>query len=177
MHGFVGINLALAITAAATGSRAAPPPPLAPLTFLLGEWDSAGSGKPGEASGKATFALSLQDRVLVRTSYAEYPASATAPASRHDDLMIIYATGGAGVRADCCDSEGHVIHYTVTVARPGETSFVSDVLSGAPRYRLTYTLGSDGVLKGEFEIAPPGKPEAFGRYLAWESRQAKPSGK
>jgi len=28
------------------------------------------------------------------------------------------------------------------------------------------------MLKGRFEIAPPGKPDTFSAYLNWESRQA-----
>ena len=110
----------------------------------------------------------------MRTSYAEYPASKTAPASRHDDLMVIYDGDGGHIRADYYDNEGHIIHYTVTVAVSGEASFVSDTISGAPRFRLSYKLGPDGLLKGEFAIAPPGKPDAFARYLAWESRKAAP---
>jgi len=44
-------------------------------------------------------------------------------------------------------------------------------MSGAPRFRLNYELGADGLLKGEFAIAPPGKPEAFAQYLVWQSRK------
>jgi hypothetical protein len=168
--------LALGVIAAAASISAEVPKQLEPLTFLLGEWQASGSGSPGEAAGSATFAPGLQDRVIIRTSFAEYRASGSTPASRHDDLMVIYAGGEAGIRADYYDNEGHVIHYTVTVAAPGEASFVSDIASGAPRFRLSYTLGADGVMHGEFAIAPPGKPEAFGRYLAWESRKAAPRG-
>jgi len=58
------------------------------------------------------------------------------------------------------------------VAAPGEASFVSDIVNGAPRFRLSYKLSPDGLLNGEFAIAPPGKPEAFSPYLVWESRKA-----
>lgn len=147
-------------------------PQLEPLSFLLGEWVSAGGGTPGAAQGSALFTPSLQGRVLLRTSYAAYPASAAAPPSRHDDLMVIYAAEDGAIRADYYDNEGHVIRYTVRVSRPGQASFVSEIARAAPRYRLSYMLNPDGVLHGEFEIAPPGKPEAFARYLAWDSRKA-----
>jgi hypothetical protein len=52
-----------------------PPSGLDPLAFLVGEWEASGQGQPGEASGRTVFSRSLQERVLVRTSYAEYPAS------------------------------------------------------------------------------------------------------
>jgi hypothetical protein len=161
----------------ASAHKAAPAPgwtgpdALEPLVFLLGTWGAAGSGTPGAATGTATFARGLQDRVIIRTSFAEYPATPGNPASRHDDMMIIHATDRAGVRADYYDNEGHVIRYAVTIAGNGDAVFLSDVASGEPRYRLTYKLTPHGVLRGTFAVAPPGKPDAFEQYLAWESRR------
>jgi len=153
------------------------PKQLEPLTFLLGEWKASGSEGPGGVSGSATFFLGLQDRVMIRKSYAEYPATEKAPASRHDDLMIIYAGDNGSIGADYYDNEGHVIRYSVSVKAPGEASFVSDIVPGTPRFRLNYKLDGDGVLRGEFAIAPPGSPEAFASYLAWESRKEGPGDK
>ena len=161
----VVVATALALTASV--AHAAGPAELEPFSFLLGEWPSVGTGKPGESKGTAVFARGLQDRVILRTSFAEYPGS------RHDDLMVIYALPNAGVRADYHDNEGHVIRYAVSSPVQGQAVFVSDQISGAPRFRLTYKLQSADVLKGEFEIAPPNAPEAFKPYLNWESRKAK----
>ena len=172
-----GIVVLLGFVLAARAMSAAAPKELKPLTFLLGDWTASGSGKPGDGTGSTTFSLGLQDRVILRTNTADYPATAKAPASRHDDLMVIYAGEGAGVKADYYDNEGHVIHYAVTAEAPGEASFVSEVVTGSPRFRLHYTLAADGVLKGEFSIAPPGKPEAFAPYLSWEARRAAPEAK
>jgi P2-related tail formation protein len=144
---------------------------LEPLHSLLGDWQAEGGGKPGEASGGFTFAASLQGRVIVRTNYAEYPATADKPASRHDDLMVLFATESGALRADYYDSEGHVIRYAGSATATGEVVLVSEVVGGAPRFRLTYKLRADGSLDGRFEIAPPGKPEAFGPYLAWTARR------
>ncbi len=155
---------------AMAGVAWAAPPPLEPLTYLVGEWHATGTGQPGVGTGTASFSWELQGRVLVRRSFAEYPASAGRPASRHDDLMIVYPEAGA-VRAEYYDSEGHVIRYAVTLPATGQSVFVSDVRSGEPRFRLTYRLVG-GVLKGEFEIAPPGTPEAFKPYLTWDSTKA-----
>jgi hypothetical protein len=116
-------------------AHAAGPAELEPLSFLLGEWPSTGTGKPGEGTGTAVFSRSLQDRVILRSSYAEYPASEGKPKSRHDDLMIIYAVPGAGVRADFYDNEGHAIRYAVQSPAPGEAVLVSDATSGQPRFR------------------------------------------
>jgi hypothetical protein len=151
---------------------AGPATPLEPLAFLIGEWEASGAGQPGPGSGRAVFSRELQDRVILRRSYAEYPASGTAASSRHDDLLVVYPTPGGAVRADYYDNEGHVIRYLVTSLAPGQAAFVSEPVTGEPRYRLSYELTPDGVLKGEFAIAPPGEPPAFKPYLAWESRRA-----
>jgi hypothetical protein len=170
-----GIFIVLMMIQAA--ARAEVPKQLELLTFLLGEWKASGSEIPGGASGSATFVLGLQDRVMIRKSYAEYPATEKAPASRHDDLMIIYAGDNGAIGAEYYDSEGHVIRYSVAVKAPGEVSFASDALPGTPRFRLSYKLGTDGILRGEFAIAPPGSPETFASYLAWESRKEGPGDK
>ena len=41
--------------------------------FLVGEWVGEGTGAPGEATGGFTFSLDLQNTVLVRKNYADYP--------------------------------------------------------------------------------------------------------
>ena len=150
-------------------TRGEPPPPLAPLQFLVGEWE--GVGDQAGATGGFTFAPSVQDRVLVRTNYSNTPATGGTPASRHDDLMVVYVDTGL-VKADYFDNEGHVIRY-VADARPGEVVFLSEIRAGEPRYRLTYRQGSPTTLIGTFEVAPPGKPEAFGPYLSWTARKLK----
>jgi hypothetical protein len=48
---------------------------------------------------------------------------------------------------------------------------VSEVVSGAPTFRLSYKLAAGGVLGGRFEMAPPGKPESFEPYLTWTARR------
>jgi hypothetical protein len=162
------IVLGLSITSAV---RADEPAELKPLAFLVGEWDSSGSGEPGSASGIAAFRWSLQDRVMVRTNVADYPGAGGRPASRHDDLLIIYVSGTA-VRADYYDSEGHVIRYSVRAPAPGQAVFLSDEVPGEPRFRLTYMLTAEGRLDGRFESADPGTA-VFKPYLTWHSRKVK----
>jgi len=147
--------------------RAEPPALLTPFQMLIGEWKALDD--PSGATGGFTFAYSVQDRVIVRTNYADYPAANGKPASRHDDLMVIYVDGDV-VRADYFDNEGHVIRY-VADARPDQIVFLSEVKSSEPRYRLLYRRGSDGLLQGRFDVAPPGKPDAFSPYLSWAARK------
>jgi len=178
MRRLVALALGVGIVlAAATACYPAAPKQLDGLAFLIGEWQGGGSGNPGEAGGSATFARGLQDRVIIRTSYAEYAATSTSPASRHDDLMIIYATDTGGIKADYYDNEGHVIGYNVTVPAPGQAVFLSEAAEGQPRFRLSYALAKDGALKGEFAIATPDKPDIFTPYLTWESSKASPKTK
>jgi hypothetical protein len=165
---------AIVVTVLTTTALAAAgdvPKALEPLTFLIGEWGGTGAGSPGQGAGTATFSRGLQDRVIIRTSYAEYPATPKSPASRHDDLMIVFVTDDGTVGADYYDNEGHVIRYQVTVNGPDDVSFVSAVAANAPRYRLSYKAAPGGIVKGRFEVAPPGKPDAFTEYLAWDSKR------
>src|SRR6266404_7028366 len=78
-----------ALNGAIRGER---PAPLAPLQFLIGEWE--GIGDQAGATGGFTFAPGVQDRVIVRTNYSNTPAIGGKPASRHDDLMVIYIDVG-----------------------------------------------------------------------------------
>jgi len=159
---------ALWLTAAA--ALAQEPAALQPLDFLLGEWRNLDAAQPGAGTGSALFARSLQDRIITRTSYAEFPAAADKPGSRHDDLMIIYA-GRDGVKADYYDNEGHVIRYAVHTPAAGEVVFLSAAQPGEPVFRLTYKLASPEILKGEFAVAAPDAPADFKLYLVWETRK------
>lgn len=147
--------LAALIMSGATPVRAASQPQFDKLAFLVGTWDSEFRG----SKGWTTFARSLQDRVLVRTNHSDSPA--------HDDLMVIYVRGTATM-ADYYDSEGHVIHYTVTPTETGVT-FLSEAQTHEPRYRLTYEELAGGDLDGRFEVAPPDKP--FATYLRWRAHR------
>jgi hypothetical protein len=161
------MSLALLVGTAAV--RAESPATLASFQFLLGEWE--GIGDQAGATGGFRFAAAVQDRVIVRTNYSNTPASANTPAARHDDLMVIYVDGGT-VKADYFDSESHVIRY-IAEARPDEVVLVSEIKSAEPRYRLRYVRRSATTIDGTFEVAPPGKPDAFTPYLSWAARKVK----
>ena len=149
---------------------AAVPGPLDPLKFLLGDW-KADPDQSG-ATGGFTFEMKVQDHVMVRTNYSNTAASAGKPASRHDDLMMIYEDGKK-LKADYADSEGHVIRYDVRVSNTDKVVFESSAKPDEPRYRLTYTKNADGSLTGAFDIAPPGAPDGFKPYLSWKAHKAK----
>ena len=143
---------------------------LSALAFLLGDWDAI--DLPAGESGAFNFSLAVQDRIIVRTNYAKNPARDGKPASRHDDLMVIFVEGDA-LKADYFDSEQHVIHYVIQPRGPNDVVFVSQAKTGEPRYRLSYVLAANGQLKGSFEIALVEAPDAFKPMLAWTARKLK----
>ncbi len=142
-----------------------------PAQFLVGHWTADGSGQPGQGSGSFSFTPDLQGKILVRKSFAEYPAADGKPASRHDDLMIVYRDPGSHeLRATYFDSEEHVIQYSLKASEGGAVFvteggavFVTEGGANTMRYRLTYTSTGADRLKLKFEIAPPGKD--FATYL------------
>jgi hypothetical protein len=55
-------------------------------------------------------------------------------------------------------------------------TFISDPFPSAPRFRLTYNKVKNDSMTFHFDIAPPGKPDAFVKYLAG-SLHRKPAAK
>src|SRR5258708_5695798 len=137
----------------------------APIEFLLGDWVGEGGGGPGQGSGEFSFHKDLDDKVAVRRNFAEYPATKDRPALRHEDLMIVYPDSSSGtLRAIYFDNDGYVIHYSVQGTKDSVV-FLSDALPTAQRFRLTYERTGPGTASLRFEIAPPGKPDAFVAYI------------
>ncbi len=134
---------------------------------LVGQWQAAGKGSPGEGAGGFSFAFDLQNKVLVRKSHTDYPPADGRPAFSHDDLMVVYADEAAHTfRADYFDNEGHVIRYTAGFSSDGRTlTFISDPAPSQPSFRLTYVKNPDNTLGIKFEIAPPNAPDKFKTYL------------
>lgn len=159
--------------------------PWSAFRFLTGEWVGEGDGGPGQGSGGFTLTPELGGKILVRRSRAEYPAAGGRPAVAHEDLMVIEPpAAGQGARATYWDNEGHVIHYTASPSADGQNlTFISDIVTSQPRFRLSYTKGAGGTVAIKFELAPPGKPDAFKTYLEGKARRkeasgaAKPAGK
>jgi hypothetical protein len=143
-----------------------------PLEFLVGKWSGAGGGGRGQGSGAFSFTPDLQNTVLVRKSFAEYPPANGKPAFRHDDLMIVYRDPAShDFRAIYFDSEEHTIQYSVKPAAEGVV-FESAPNPTAPRYRLTYTRTGAATARFKFEIAPPGKD--FTAYIEASLRREEP---
>ena len=143
--------------------------PWKPFQFMMGEWVGEGGGEPGQGGGGFSLEFDLQKNVLVRKNFAEYPAQNGRPASRHDDLMIVYLDEGSHrPRAIYFDSEGHVIRYSIAAANDGVT-FESEAGEPGPRYRLSMTPAGARI-KGKFEMAAPGETQ-YKTYLDFAVRR------
>jgi hypothetical protein len=138
------------------------------MQSLVGQWDGALGGEPGQGSaGSFAITSDLQGHALVRRSFAEFPATKDRPAFRHDDLTIVYqGAQGAAPRATYYDSEGHIIEYTVLVSSGGSRiEWLSAIRPDEPRFRFTYVLTGPKTMNVRFEIAPPGQPDKFTTHV------------
>jgi hypothetical protein len=172
------VTLALGQQAATSPGPAGSDSTWAPLSFLLGEWIREGGGGPGQGSGGFSFTVDLQEKILVRKNRAQYPATKDRPAYSHSDLMIIYPQpGGDKLRGMYFDNEGHVIDYAVEPSADRNTvQFRSEASPSSPGFRLTYKKTGADTLTLQFEIAPPGKPDAFSAYIEATARRVGPTG-
>ncbi len=162
----LAVALLLCTTKIATAQSSAPN--WTPFSWLVGDWIGEGSAADrGQGTGGFSFALDLQKNVLVRKNWADYPATNDHAAFRHDDLMVAYQESPKDpVQAIFFDSEHHVIRYVADVsADGGAIQFTSEPQPSSPRYRLTYVKTGEATLTLKFEIAPPGKPDAFAAYI------------
>jgi hypothetical protein len=160
------LALNLVATAALAAQRPQQDPGWEAFDFLAGEWVAEGSGTPGEATGSFSFSRDLDGKILVRRNRADYPPAKDRPAHVHADLMVVYHERDGTTRANYFDNEGHVINYTVSVARDlTSITFLSEALPSAPRFRFIYSKEGKDRLRLQFDIAPPGKPEVFSKYV------------
>lgn len=81
----------------------------------MGEWVGEGSGQTGQGAGTFSFKPDLDQKILVRKSHSEFPASANKPEIIHADLMVVYPDySGSPNKAIYFDNEGHTINYSIT---------------------------------------------------------------
>ena len=144
------------------------------LNFLVGKWVGEGNAETGQAgAGSCSFTSDLQGTVLMRRNHSEYPAAGNRPAIKHDDVMVIYPDKTRQqLRAFYTDNEGHVIHYSITAAADGKSAvFLGDTEPAAPRYRLSYAITQPGHMTITFEIAQPGTPDQFQKFINGKLRK------
>ena len=115
-----------------------------------------GAVSPAAAAGPFPSRPISKVRSSIRKSFAEYPGRNGRPASRHDDLTILYREASR-LQAIYFDNEGHVIRYSVAAAPLGGVVFTAEAPPTQARYRLSYMPAGKDRLKLRFEVADPGK--------------------
>jgi hypothetical protein len=166
---FVAVPFATAQSSAENSAR------WKPLDFLLGTWEAKTAGQKVAAAGTYTFQIELNGTVVARHSSLDTCKGPADFDCKHGDFLYLFhdtATGpdDSGLRAIYFDSEGHVIHYTVSQPWPNMVVFQS-VPSAGPQFRLTYELAS-GIMKGKFQVLPPGMKD-YQTYLEWSGKKTK----
>ena len=168
------LHLGLSLLPAMARPQEPPSPDVwGPYRFLVGTWMAEGHAEPGKGQGSFSFQFELQGKVLARRNQLAFSATPQRPAFIHEGLLVVYREGDSNPnRAIYFDSEGFVIHYTASFSEDGEVlTFLSDAAPQAARQRLTYVQNSDGSLDVKFEIAPPGKPDAFVTHVEGVARR------
>ncbi len=156
----VGIFLSGALMTPAMAQTALKPA-LAPLAFLVGNWNS-GEGKVAETGGtsKGGSVMSVESdgTAILRRDHTETFDKAGKPAGAFHQTMLIYPDGGS-IHADYVDGEGHAIHYVSASVTAGKSVTFTSAAGQGPLFRLTYELQSPKVLAVTFGMTPPGASE------------------
>jgi hypothetical protein len=139
--------------------------------WIMGDWHGEGSGQPGQGGGTFSFSPDLDNKILVRKSHSEYPATESKPFIIHNDLMVVYSdNSGALSKAIYFDNENHTINYSIT-GSDSSIVFTSDKIKNLPVFRLTYTLLENETINTKFEMSRDG--ENFMTYIEGKSKKVK----
>jgi hypothetical protein len=150
-------------------ANAAPADPWKALAFLEGTWDAHTQGGSAQAQGSGTYSFEseLKHHVLVRRSGDS--TGCIGPKGfdcEHSDVLYVYQDAkDQPLKAIYFDSEGHVIHYTVTTPDSTTAIFISEASPSGPQFQLVYQL-KDWVMSGKFQMRMPGQT-AWKSYLEW----------
>jgi hypothetical protein len=162
---FFPFLLALSMQAQSTPKTAAKP--WSDLMFLEGVWQAHVAHGSASADGTYSFAMELGDHIMARHTVSI--AGCKGPSDfdcNHRDLLYVYQDAGEpSLKAIYFDSEGHTLHYDISIPSPNFAVFMTAANQPGPRFRLTYELKA-GVMYGKFQMQAPGATD-WKSYLEW----------
>ncbi|MBK9391701.1 MAG: hypothetical protein IPN68_16495 [Bacteroidetes bacterium] len=123
--------------------------------WLTGEWQSEGSGIPGEGTVNFSFSFELDSSILERRSHSDYSAGDFKRRTIRDDIMIVYLKNGLPGNAISFDNEGHTIKYNITY-KDSTITLTSENDPGSPAFRLIYKKINSNSVNTTFEISRDG---------------------
>jgi hypothetical protein len=133
-------------------------PPLAPIAFLVGNWDQ-GEGKVAETGGTSRggsiISIESDGAALLRRDHTELFDKAGKTAGGFHQTMLIYPDGNT-LKADYVDGEGHAIHYVSADVVAGKSVAFTSAPGQGPVFKLMYELKAPGTLAVTFGMTPPG---------------------
>ena len=126
-----------------------------PLNFLEGTWEAKTQGGSAGAEGVGTYTFQRELKGHILGRHTESPSGCRGPATfdcGHNDLLYVYADSKhQTLKAIYFDSEGHVIHYDVSLPEPATAVFLSHGDgSERPEFKLIYQL-KNMVMSGKFQ--------------------------
>lgn len=164
-------RLPLALLAASALLAQTPAPkadPLAPLRFLIGEWQGVASGQPGEGTAARRYEAVLKDRFIQERNTSTYPPQAKNKAGEVHEHQSLFSYDRArkAVLFRQFHQEGFVITYALNPALSTASRLVfdSELLENVPstwKARETYDLASADEFTEIFELAQGDKPYAI----------------
>lgn len=133
--------------------------PLKDIDFLVGQWKSE-DGRVADTDqrsrGSSIISVEADGNALLRRDQTQILDRRGRPTTTFRQLMVIYPEG-ATLRADYQDGEGHVIHYTSAVVKPGKSVSFAGVSVTGPTFVLTYELQTPNTVSVVFGIGTPGQ--------------------
>lgn len=155
----------VALIGTLASAQAPRPDYLAPVRFMVGDWQGAASGEPGSGTASRHYAFALKGQFLHERNTTTYPPQEQNKAGEvHEHWSFFsYDKQRKAVLFRQFHQEGFVLTYALNPALSTATKLVfeSEQVENIPstwKARETYELTSGDAFTETFEIAQPGQP-------------------
>jgi len=138
--------------------------PFAPVSFMIGRWESTIEGEPGKGIGRREYTRALNNRFIRIVNRSEYPPQEKNPKGEvhEDEGFFSFDRARKRLVLRQFHVEGFVNQFVQDSDAPnGTLVFTSEALENIPagyRARETYIVKGSDTFEELFEIAAPGQP-------------------